>query len=75
MHSIFRFIFKAVITLKRKYTRYVSYVYVPVLLLYILYADNVKTGARVVRGPGWDNNTDFDGGHGYVGTVTNVSFI
>ncbi|OPL21658.1 hypothetical protein AM593_00586, partial [Mytilus galloprovincialis] len=37
--------------------------------------DNVKTGARVVRGPGWDNNTDFDGGHGYVGTVTNVGDV
>ncbi|XP_071147662.1 uncharacterized protein [Mytilus edulis] len=37
--------------------------------------DNVKTGARVVRGPGWDNNTDFDGGHGYVGTVTNVGEV
>ncbi|CAG2218816.1 MIB [Mytilus edulis] len=33
---------------------------------------NVQKGARVVRGPEWDINDNVDGGHGYVGTVTNI---
>ncbi|CAC5385236.1 MIB [Mytilus coruscus] len=34
--------------------------------------ENVQKGARVVRGPGWDDSNDRDGGHEFVGTVTNV---
>ncbi|CAG2243693.1 MIB [Mytilus edulis] len=37
--------------------------------------ENVQKGARVVRGPGWDDNDDSDGGHGYVGTVTHVEEV
>ncbi|XP_052082909.1 uncharacterized protein LOC127720374 [Mytilus californianus] len=37
--------------------------------------ENVQKGARVVRGPTWIVNNDDDGGHGYVGTVTNVGDI
>ncbi|CAC5407422.1 MIB [Mytilus coruscus] len=34
--------------------------------------ENVQKGARVVRGPGWDDYNNYDGGRGYLGTVTHV---
>ncbi|VDI69373.1 Hypothetical predicted protein [Mytilus galloprovincialis] len=37
--------------------------------------ENLQKGARVVRGPGWDDDNDCDGGLGYLGTVTHVGDI
>ncbi|XP_076086904.1 E3 ubiquitin-protein ligase MIB2-like [Mytilus galloprovincialis] len=36
--------------------------------------ENLQKGARVVRGPGWDDDNVCDGGLGYLGTVTHVRF-
>lgn len=41
------------------------------MICFLFILENVKKGARVVRGPSW-NDDRCDVGHGCVGTVTHV---